>query len=99
MPGYGIVGTPALAAVSAAIANLQDTTPVVETETGSGFTGGPMKLEELAAIQYGGLYSPPVVIGGTKKKPTARIAWVNRPEHAFILEINGEADGPYLPNQ
>ena len=56
-----------------------------------------MKLEELAAIQHGGVYGTPVVIGGTKKKPTARIAWVNRPEHSFILEINGEADGPYLP--
>jgi hypothetical protein len=58
--------------------------------------GGSMKLEELAA-QNGGFYGKPVVLAGTAAKPKARIAYVNTPEHAFVVEINGEADGPYFP--
>ena len=99
VPGFGIEGTPALAAASAAIATLTNSPlanlPQLSTPELSK-PGGPMKLEEVAA-KHGGLYSPAVTLSTSKGKPTARIAWVNRPEHAFILEINGEADGPYRP--
>ena len=56
-----------------------------------------MKLEEVAN-KHGGLYSPAVVLGGTKAKPTARIGWVNDTANGFVLEINGEAaDAVYAP--
>lgn len=51
-------------------------------------------FDELAA-EHGGFYSPPVVLAGTAKKPKARIAFVNDKPDRYILEINGEAGGPY----
>lgn len=89
VPGFGITGTPAAAAVSDAIRALASQTMVSR--------GGPMKLEDVAA-KHGGFYAPPVVIGGTKSKPTARIGWINDTEDGFVLEIGGEAaDAVYVP--
>lgn len=94
VPGFGIEGTPALAAVSEQIQRLGTISPPPKNSD----AGGPMTLEEVAA-KHGGLYSPAVVLGGTKAKPTARIGWVNDTKDGFVLEINGEAaDAVYSPN-
>ena len=86
---------PALAAVSEQIRRLTPEVPTLPVEIGV----SPMTLEEVAA-KHGGFYTSPVVIGGTKKKPTARIAWVNGVKDGFVLEINSEAaDAVYSPNQ
>ena len=99
VPGFGMQGTPSLEAFRQASTKMQASgTAKTDSRHENGLDeGGTVKLEALAA-QHGGFYSPPVTLSTSKGKPTARIAYVNKPEHSFVLEINGEADGPYLPN-
>ena len=93
VPGFGIEGTLALDAVSKIARTFAGDRNVQEMHN----PGGPMKIEDVAA-KHGGLYSPVVVLAGTKTKPTARIGWVNDTKDGFVLEINGEAaDAVFVP--
>lgn len=102
VPGYGLVdidGQPIEPRFSEfrAVASASAQSPSGATERPANDSEVQMKLEDVAP-NYGGFDSPPVVIGGTQKKPTARIAWVAGVENGYILEINGQASTEvYVP--